>query len=85
MSTQNRERGLGSAAAPVGAEAVLRAAPRLIVATGESADREPWESLGVLEPRGPIAFARVGSEIERPSLRAIDALEQLCAAIDAVR
>lgn len=82
---RNVFRGLGSAAAPVGAEAVLRAAPRLIVATGESADREPWESLGVLEPRGPIAFARVGSEIERPSLRAIDALEQLCGAIDAVR
>ena len=82
---RNVFRALGSAAAPVGVETVLRAAPRLIVATSPGAGREPWSSLGVLAPAGPIAFARVDSAIERPSLRVADAIAQLCRAIDAVR
>ncbi|MCL4745839.1 MAG: ABC transporter substrate-binding protein [Burkholderiaceae bacterium] len=82
---RNVFRDLGTVAAPVGVESVLRAAPRLIVATSTSPGREPWSALGVLAPAGPIGFAEVDSAIERPSLRVTKPIEQLCAAIDAVR
>jgi len=74
------------AAAPlVDVEAVLAAAPRLIVAIDDVADRSRWDALGLLRPQGKIAFARVDPSIQRPAARILDALEQLCAAVDAVR
>jgi len=74
-----------SAAPLVGVEAVLAASPRLIVAIDDIADRSRWDALGLLRPQGGIAFARVDPSIQRPAARILDALEQLCAAVDAVR
>ncbi len=82
---RNVFRELATVAAPVGVESVLRASPRLIVATSTSPGRDPWSALGVLAPVGPIGFAEVDAAIERPSLRVTGPIEQLCAAIDAVR
>ncbi|MEK9720131.1 MAG: cobalamin-binding protein, partial [Quisquiliibacterium sp.] len=42
------------AAPQVGVEAVLAARPHLILTFGPDADRQPWDALGVLAPRGPI-------------------------------
>lgn len=75
-----------AAAAPqVGAEAVLAAAPRLIVAIDADGDQSQWKALRVLRPQGPIAFARVDSAIQRPTERMLPALELLCEAVEAVR
>lgn len=74
-----------TAAPLVGVEAVLAASPRLIVAIDDVADRSRWDALGLLRPQGAIAFARIDPSIQRPAARILDALEQLCAAVDAVR
>ena len=74
-----------AAAATVGAEGVMAAAPSLIVSTEPSRSREPWQSLGVLEPRGSIRLAWIGPAIHRPGPRLAAQIEQLCAMVDEVR
>ena len=76
---------LSAAAATVGAEAVLAAAPSLIVSIDPSRSREPWQSLGVIEPRGSIRIAWIGPDIHRPGPRLAALIEQLCAMVDEVR
>ena len=78
--------GAMAAAAPqVGPEAVLAAAPRLIVAIGADADPSQWEALRLLRPQGPAAFARIDPVIQRPTERMLPALERLCEAVEAAR
>lgn len=75
-----------SAAAPqVGAEAVLAAGPRLIVAVDAAGDRSRWDELRVLAPAGRIAFARIDPAIQRPTERVLPLLERLCEAVDSAR
>ena len=76
---------LAGAAATVGAEAVIAAAPSLIVSTEPSRSREPWQGLGVLAPRGSIRLAWIGPAIHRPGPRLAAQIEQLCTMIDVVR
>jgi len=76
---------LTMAAATVGAEAVLAAAPALIVSIDATHSREPWQSLGVLEPRGAVRMAWIGSAIHRPGPRLAPLIEQLCAMVDEAR
>lgn len=73
------------AAPQVSPEAVLGAKPRLIVSIDESSGRAPWERLGVLAPRGPIAFARVDASIQRPSVSIVEQVAALCDAIESAR
>lgn len=73
------------AAPQVSPETVLGAKPRLIVSIDESSGREPWERLGVLAPRGPIAFARVDASIQRPSVSIVEQVAALCEAIESAR
>ena len=73
------------AAPQVSPETVLGARPRLIVSIDESSGREPWERLGVLAPRGPIAFARVDASIQRPSVSIVEQVAALCDAIEDAR
>jgi len=74
------------AAAPqVDAEAVLQAAPRLIVSIEPSSGDELWRALGVLAPQGAIAFAQVDAAIQRPTPAALAAIPRLCEAVDRVR
>ena len=78
--------GAMTAAAPqVGAETVLAASPRLIVAIDAGADASQWEALRVLRPHGAIAFARIDPAIQRPTERMLPALERLCEAVEAAR
>lgn len=76
---------LTTAAATVGAEAVLAAAPSLIVSIDPSQSREPWQGLGVLEPRGSIRMAWIGPAIHRPGPRLAGLIEQLCGIVDEAR
>lgn len=70
------------AAPQVSPEAVLARAPRLIVSIDEAAGTDPWERLGVLAPRGTIAFARVDASIQRPADSILGAVRSLCEAVD---
>jgi len=74
------------AAPRVDPEAVIAARPAMVLATdGERAERF-WRERGLLAPRGPARFAAFdASTMERPGPRVLDALEQMCAAIDAAR
>lgn len=76
---------LAQAAAEVDPEAVLRRSPRLVLAFDGEDARTPWKRLRVLEPEGRIAFRTVDRSLQRPTSRAVDALEQACEAIDRVR
>ncbi|RIK98613.1 MAG: cobalamin-binding protein [Burkholderiales bacterium] len=68
------------------AEAVLARHPDLIVATDPSPSPRRWIGYGLLAPQGPAHFVAFdASTFERPGPRSIDALEGLCAEIDAVR
>ncbi|HWS74200.1 MAG TPA: helical backbone metal receptor, partial [Quisquiliibacterium sp.] len=71
----------------VGAEEVIRRAPRLILAFGGAGQdgREPWARLGMLSPEGPVGFARIDPAIQRPTPRVLEPMARLCEAIDAVR
>ena len=71
----------------VGPEAVMRRAPRLIVAFGGAGQdgREPWARLGMLSPEGPVGFARVDPAIQRPTPSLLEPMARLCEAVDAVR
>ncbi|HPU51472.1 MAG TPA: helical backbone metal receptor [Burkholderiaceae bacterium] len=77
--------GVGTVAATVGPEAVLAAAPSLIVSTEAAGSREPWQSLGVLEPRGGLRIGWIGPAIHRPGPRFAALVEQLCGLIDEAR
>ncbi len=74
------------AAPRVDPEAVIAARPAMVLATdGERAERF-WRERGLLAPRGPARFAAFdASTMERPGPRVLDALERMCAAIDAAR
>ncbi len=76
---------LPQAAAEVDPEAVLRRVPRLIIGFDEQAGRRLWDRLGVLAPAGRIAYLHADRTLQRPTPRALDALEALCARIDRVR
>jgi ABC-type Fe3+-hydroxamate transport system substrate-binding protein len=76
---------LAQAAAEVDPEAVLRRSPRLVLAFDDTDARRPWARLRVLEPEGRIAFRSVDRSLQRPTSRAVDALEQACLAIDRLR
>ncbi|MDT3679888.1 MAG: cobalamin-binding protein [Burkholderiaceae bacterium] len=68
------------------AEAVLARRPDLIVATDPSPSPRRWIGYGLLSPQGPAHFVAFdASTFERPGPRSIDALDSLCAEIDAVR
>ena len=73
------------AAPQVSPEAVLARAPRLIVSIDEAAGTDPWERLGVLTPRGTIAFARIDASIQRPADSILGAVGSLCEAVERVR
>ena len=76
---------LPQAAAEVDPEAVLRRAPRLVIAFDAQAGRRLWDGLRVLAPVGPIAYLPADRALQRPTPRALDALEALCAGIDQIR
>lgn len=76
------------AAPQVGVEAVVRRAPRMIIGfAGKTGDggHEPWQRLGMLEPRGPFAHVVISDAIQRPTLGVLGPLARLCEAVDAVR
>lgn len=69
-----------------GAEAVLARRPELIIATDPSPSARRWADYGLLAPHGPAHFVAFdASSFERPGPRSLDALERLCAQIDALR
>lgn len=70
------------AARLVGPEAVIAAAPALILAFEPAVDEQPWRDLGVLAPRGPIVFERIPRALQRASHRIVDAVATLCTTID---
>lgn len=74
------------AAARVDPESVIAARPQLVLAADGPASAQRWRALGLLVPRGPARFAVFdASVIARPGPRAVDALAQLCAVVDASR
>jgi len=74
------------AAPRVDPEAVIAARPAMVLATDGERGERFWRERGLLAPRGPARFAAFdASTMERPGPRVLDALEQMCAAIDAVR
>lgn len=76
------------AAPQVGAEAVLRLAPRLVVAFGgerAQAARDTWTRLGLLAPEGPAGFVQISAAVQRPTPRMLAPMTQLCEAVEAVR
>lgn len=67
-------------------EAVLAARPEMVLATDGRRSERTWRERGLLAPRGSARFAAFdATTMERPGPRALDALEALCAEIDAVR
>jgi len=70
----------------VSPEAVMVAAPQLVVSTVSGASDARWRQLGLVGDRPEQArFLRfVDPLLERPSPRMLDSLERLCAAIDSV-
>ena len=76
------------AAPQVGAEAVLRLAPRLVVAFGgerAQAARDTWTRLGLLAPEGPAGFVQLSGAVQRPTPRMLEPMAKLCEAVEAVR
>ncbi|GAA4407804.1 helical backbone metal receptor [Quisquiliibacterium transsilvanicum] len=76
------------AAPQVGAEAVLRLAPRLVVAFGgerAEAARDTWTRLGLLAPDGPAGFVQLSGAIQRPTPRMLAPMKLLCEAVEATR
>lgn len=72
----------------VGAEAVLRRAPRLVVAFGgerAEAARDPWSRLGLLAPEGPAGFVQLDGAVQRPTPRMLAPMARLCEAVEAMR
>lgn len=76
---------LAQAAAEIDPEAVLRRSPRLVLAFDGEDARTPWKRLRALEPEGRIALRIVDRALQRPTSRAVDALERACEAIDRLR
>jgi len=68
----------------VSPEAVMLAAPQLVVSTVSGAGDTRWRQLGLVGDRpGQARFLSfVDPLLERPSPRMLDSLERLCAAID---
>ena len=77
--------GLAQAAAEVDPESVLRRAPRLILAFDGDPGRRLWDGLGALPPRGATGYVQADRTLQRPTPRAVDALEAVCAEIDRFR
>ncbi len=77
----------GTIAAPhVDPEAVIAARPAMVLATDGRRSERFWRERGLLAPRGPARFAAFdAATMERPGPRVLDALEQMCAVIDAAR
>jgi len=74
------------AAPRVDPEAVIAARPAMVLATDGERGERFWRERGLLAPSGPARFAAFdASTMERPGPRVLDALEQMCAAIDAAR
>ena len=70
------------AAQVVGPEAVIAAAPAMILAFEPAIDEQPWRDLAVLAPRGRIVFERIPRALQRASHKVVDAIAEMCATID---
>ena len=73
--------GLSTAAAQVDPEAVVRRAPRLVLAFDGDEGRNVWRRVGLLAPQGKAEWLRVDPVLQRPAPRALDELERACDAI----
>lgn len=83
----NAAAGIAGSAPRLSAETVIRLRPALIVSTIRQGNEARWRSLGVVgETSGAARFLSFNdAAIERPSPPILDALEKLCALIDAYR
>lgn len=74
------------AAPRIDPESVIAARPEMVLATDGTRSERLWRERGVLAPQGTARFAAFdATTMERPGPRVLDAVEQLCAAIDTAR
>lgn len=79
--------GIAGSAPRLSSETVIKLRPALIVSTIRQANEARWRGLGVVgETSGAARYLSFNdAAIERPSPQILDALEKLCALIDAYR
>jgi len=77
---------LPQAAPVVDVEAVLAAAPQLVVvADGRDAAAKRWRQLGLWRDRGEHIATVDADRLQRPSPRVLEAVVELCAAVESAR